>query len=623
MNGSEHTILEVPYWDWHLQLEAVRDQLRADASKHPFAWPLLRDNLHLCHALISRDFFTITPIVPLVNAFPSFADAPRRIYMSATIADDSDLIRTFDADPVAIQNAISSRSLAGISERMILIPDLMPFKFDARDAAGRLAKWSAQQHKGAVILVPSDKAAQNWSDVAEVAQGSNQVEEVVSKLQARTSSGPVVLANRYDGVDLPGDSCRFLVLNGLPTGTSDYDLFRSASLYGGSTILRLLAQRIEQGIGRGARGAGDYCVVLLIGADLAGWIAKEANFRLLTDATQAQLQIGIDISKEVSDLKDLGGTINRSFQRDTDWVQYHAENLAEVLDSKKSVATNSPSVAVERKAINLWQDGYHEKAISQIEHELSKGAHDIQTRGWLEQLAARIADSWGNVGRATELQQRAFAHNRNLLRPKVRPPYVPTQVIDEQADSIARQLREYHIRRGLLKTFDDVVANLHENATSNQFENALASLGQLIGLVPERHDQNGEGPDVLWLFPRARAWVIEAKSRKKNSNPLNKGEHGQLLVAAEWFKEQYPHFAFKRVSVIAKNQATKAAVAGDSFALTQEGLSSLIADARSFLLALCESQLPPNQLAAECARLLQKSPIAASTLYESYLRPFS
>lgn len=83
-----------------------------------------------------------------------------------------------------------------------------------------------------------------------------------------------MLANRYDGIDLPGDSCRLLVIEGLPAGTTDYELMRAATLYGGASISRMLAQRIEQGIGRGARGSGDHCVVILAGADLAGWIAK-------------------------------------------------------------------------------------------------------------------------------------------------------------------------------------------------------------------------------------------------------------------------------------------------------------------------------------------------------------
>jgi replicative superfamily II helicase len=622
VSGTEFAVLEVPYWAWHEQLDAVREQLKSDADDYPFQWPLLRDQLHLCHALLSRDAFTITPIVPLVNLFPTFSDTPRRIYMSATIADDSDIIRTFDADPQSANDALTSRSLAGVSERMLLIPDLMPFRFDTLDAIKKLVKWTADQDMGAIILAPSDKAAERWDEIGVVAQGSRQVEPIVEQLQAGTTRGPVVFANRYDGMDLPGDSCRLLVLSGLPAGTSNYELFRAAALYGGTAIIRMLAQRIEQGIGRGARGSGDHCVVILAGADLAGWIAKDANFQLLTNATRAQLEMGVEISKEVNDLRELANTIKRSFTRDTDWTEYHAETLAELVDVGVLSDRRFDHVSAERKAINLWQDGYHDKAIARIDKALSAAEMDRQTRGWMEQLAARIADHWGNRERAESLQQDAYGHNRNLLRPKIRPPYRPLPIPDEQSIAIVRQLKEYRIRRGFLRRFEDTVAYLHSSASANQFEEALADLGTLVGFATERHDDNGEGPDVLWLLPKKRALVIEAKSRKKAKNALTKDEHGQLLVAAEWFAKNYPEYQCKRVSVHPLNRATKAAVAGASHALTYEKLSSLVSDARSLLAGLCESQLSDDELVMECSRLLKNSTINAARLSAAYLLPF-
>ena len=59
VSGSSFSVIEVPYWAWLAQLDAVREQLRTDATDYPFVWPLLRDNLHLCHALISKNCFTI------------------------------------------------------------------------------------------------------------------------------------------------------------------------------------------------------------------------------------------------------------------------------------------------------------------------------------------------------------------------------------------------------------------------------------------------------------------------------------------------------------------------------------------------------------------------------------
>ena len=210
VGGKENMTLEIPYWAWHEQIDAVREQLRAEAHSRAFVWPLLRDHLHLCHAIVGQTKFTITAILPLVNAFPTFSEAPRRIYMSATISDDTDIIRTFDADPKAIPKALKSRSLAGISERMILIPSLMPFRFDAREAVEKLAKWTAtKRNAGAVILVPSDKsAAGSWGEVGTVAKGSSEVEQLVADLQTGTTFGPAVFSNRYDGIDLPGNSCR-------------------------------------------------------------------------------------------------------------------------------------------------------------------------------------------------------------------------------------------------------------------------------------------------------------------------------------------------------------------------------------------------------------------------------
>lgn len=622
VRGAEYGVLEVPYWAWHQQLDAVREHLKADAEKYGLEWPLLRDNLHLCHALISGRAFTITPIQPLVDMFPTFSEAPRRIYMSATIADDSEIIRTFDADAEAVEKSLSSRSLAGISERMVLIPDLMPFKFDVRDAIEKLLVWVKKMRLGSVVLVPSDNAAEQWSGVGEIAKGHTEVEALVSDLRSGASYGPAVLANRYDGIDLPGDACRLLVMHGLPKGTSDYEVFRASALYGGATITRMLAQRIEQGIGRGARGAGDHCVVLLAGADLAGWIAKDTNFRFLTSATRAQLEMGIEISKEISVGRDLSLTIKKCLDRDQSWTEYHAETLAELVDEENHDATRLKQAAGERKAYNLWKDGFHDKAIARLERILGPlQKEDPQVCGWLQQLAARIADHWGNKERAEDLQRQAFANNRNLLRPKVLPPYRPLAQPGPQERAIVHQIGEYRLRRGFLQRFEEVVAFLHHDASASQFEQALVDLATMIGLSAERFE-HGEGPDVLWLLPDRIGLVIEAKSRKKEKNALTKDQHGQLLVAGEWFMRNYPGFQCIRVSVHPKNLATKAAEAKTSYVLTYEKLSELISDARALLIALCESQLSVSQLEVECSRLLRDSPLRAERLAQHFLESF-
>lgn len=60
---------------------------------------------------------------------PTFADCPRRIFMSATINDDSAIVRTFDADKKSVEKPITSESSVGVSERMILVPEWMNFDY--------------------------------------------------------------------------------------------------------------------------------------------------------------------------------------------------------------------------------------------------------------------------------------------------------------------------------------------------------------------------------------------------------------------------------------------------------------------------------------------------------------
>lgn len=124
VSGPDYSILEVPYWSWKNRLSQVTGYLRKKADDYRFSWPFLRDSFDYCHALISRNSFVITAIFPLVDLVPSFATCPRRVFMSATIGDDSTIVRTFNANYDSISKPITSGSLAGISERMILAPEL-------------------------------------------------------------------------------------------------------------------------------------------------------------------------------------------------------------------------------------------------------------------------------------------------------------------------------------------------------------------------------------------------------------------------------------------------------------------------------------------------------------------
>jgi replicative superfamily II helicase len=608
VGGSDYTVLEVPYWNWVQKLDEAQGVLKANAKLYEYQWPLLRDSLKCCHCFIDRKAVVVTPILPLVDLIPSFASCKRRVFMSATIPDDSEIIRTFDATPDALLAPLSSKSLAGVSERMIIVPELLGFKVtDVYATIRKLCENSAKKKLSTVILVPSGKAAEAWSAVAEVPENADAVEAKVQELVDGKSYGPLALANRYDGIDLPNSACRLLVMSGLPKAVGEYELHRANVFAGAAALSRAIAQKIEQGMGRAARGPGDYCVIIVLGKDLVSWLGKDANLKFLTTSTYSQLEMGIEISKSIVESKDFMDTINRCFNREKDWVKYQAETLADLTFNIAIQKEQIDRAAAERQALQLWRDGYHEQAIAKLTKQCDSQSIESPERGWLLQFAARIALDWGQKDHALELQQRAFAENKNLCRPPVGAPKVEVVLPGPQAQGMVKQLKPFRYKRGYLAQFEETVALLVPNSSSNQFEQAMADLGTMLGFETSRPEKTyGKGPDLLWLISTEVGLIMEAKSRKMAANAMTKGQHGQLLVSENWFKETYPKMTGVRVSIHPN--------------VTE--LDELIGEARKIITALSESGHPDKQLAGYCEDLLKKTNLTPDRFVQHYLVDF-
>jgi replicative superfamily II helicase len=119
-SGKDFGVIEVASWAWQRKLPEIQDYVTTVVGNiDDFVWPFLRDNLAVCHCLFSRTAVSIAPLFPTVDLLPTFADCPRRIYMSATLADDSEIARTLDASVAAVGKPISSSSLAGVGEQRL------------------------------------------------------------------------------------------------------------------------------------------------------------------------------------------------------------------------------------------------------------------------------------------------------------------------------------------------------------------------------------------------------------------------------------------------------------------------------------------------------------------------
>jgi RAD3-like DEAD/DEAH box helicase len=287
--GDPQAIVPVSFWAWKDKLPATIKILHAhrDTDAFRFVWPLLKDVIGLCQCVVGARRLEIAPRCLPIDEVPSFMAAKRRIYMTATLADDGVLISQFQADPSSVKTPIKPKGAGEIGDRMILAPqEINPAitEEDVKQLAADVAKTY-----NVVVIVPSKRRAELWGDVAAQVLDASNIEDGVSRLKSGEHIGITVLVNKYDGVDLPGDACRLLIIDGLPEVFSLVERLEMAILEGTQIQLLRQIQKLEQGMGRGVRSGEDYCAVLLVGSRLTQRIHLPAARSKFTPATLAQI----------------------------------------------------------------------------------------------------------------------------------------------------------------------------------------------------------------------------------------------------------------------------------------------------------------------------------------------
>jgi hypothetical protein len=621
--GKDYYVMEVPYWDWLEKQAEVGTVLQTyDPDKvDAFAWQHVRDELQSCHALVSKNAFSIVPLLPFVDKALAFSSAKRRLYMSATISNDSELVRTFGASAKAVSDPIVAASLAGVGERMILAPALtqLPTGVTDKTLIESLIGEAKAKDKNALILTRSFDAAKSWSGASQVAAKTEESEALIDKLRAQRGVA-VTVPRRYDGVDLPGEDCRILVLDELPYGSSDYDSWRMSTLWSGIASSQL-AQRIEQAIGRASRGTSDYCVVILTGRELVNWIGRSSNQSFLSSSTKKQLQIGLTVSEAVTTSEEFKATAWQCLNRDAGWRAYHAKEMA-------AAAIPEPP---DQSVLELWEAeraGVAELRIRKFSNAVNEFdaaidiATDPATKGWFHQLKARAIFQAGDEAQSEEWQSKAYRLNMRLTPPRGQIRVVRMDPPGQQAMMVCSKLGQYVHPGVAISAYDDVASLLTPWNSSNQFEEALDKLFTWLGFSASRPDYlYKQGPDNLILAEDGFALIIEAKSRRKGKNKFTKTMHGQVLNHENWFNANYsPSQARQRVVIAATGESEDNAGTNGTLVLTFDTLASIVQDGRKMLQSA--ANVPKDQCFAAVDQAIKDLKLTHADLV-ARLSPFS
>ena len=502
-----------------------------------FAWEHLKDHLNHCCFVADGNGLQITPVVPPLSHLNYFQENVRRVYLTATLPSQASFARTFGiSEPTIVRPSGKS----GEAQRLFVFVHGEDDKTQREDTKGLVEK------KKSCVISPSAKRGQNWMPPAIIYDaGSGQGE--IDRFAESKDAEMLGLIARYDGIDLPGDACRLLILDGLPTGESLIDRFIDESIQVETIRTSHTATRVVQAIGRIFRSNTDHGVVLLVGTHLQSWVRNPKYRVFLPKLLQKQLLLGDELAKKVQDKETTWEElIEAVLSGDKNWDEMYDEYV----DKFETDVAPLPFdwhvklVLDERKALDqLWMGQFQRAAELYEALETDAQQHDPRLAAWYRHwqgLALLCADdrqgallkfiSAANVrselGRPSERRETVF-----------RPP--EAFEIGQQAKALARWYRKNKTQ--LFGTMRSVRSDLIYGEDTNKAEEALKRLGSLIGLQAKRPDKSKKtGPDVTWQGEGGpAAWGFELKTDKNENGEYSKKDISQCHDHKEWLSDNH------------------------------------------------------------------------------------
>ena len=590
--GQYGSFLPVPYWRWVDRTYEVTEILAAvsGTKEVKFAWPLIKDSLADCLCVVSGEGLEIAPHLAPLDLFGSYRNASHRVFMSATVADDSFFIKGLELTQKVIESPLVYAGESWSGEKMILLPSLISGALTRENVVRHLAPPSTHRNVGFVVLVPSFARSKDWEAYGAMVAGTKDIENQVDGLRAGRCQKTLVIANRYDGIDLPDGACRVLVLDSLPRRLSIMDRYLDSCRYSSQATQIKSTRIIEQGLGRAVRGERDYCAILLIGPELISHVRTEATRSQFSPQTRKQIEIGLAIAEMKDGDADgdpvdvLRSLVRQLIGRDEGWKQYHAEQM-DSLGAPEETRSMLAVVSLEAEAERHARRGRRAEAKASFQKIVDEHTDNEVDKAWYLQEMARVVYPLSKAESNT-LQIAAHDRNRFLLRPESGVVVKRIQPISERR---VERLRGWLRQRGSFEQIriavDAILEGLRFGAPAETFEKALQEAGQALGLQCERPDKEWKaGPDNLWGIRDGEFVLFECKNEVEETRAeISKKEAGQINNAIGWFRDQYSGAVGRNLMVIpARRLAAGAALNAEVEIVRRKELDGLKKNFRRF-----------------------------------------
>lgn len=288
--------------DWAAILSAARAAIEKSSyvedKEFRYVWPRVREHLGHCGVLIGSSGIEIRPYHPPTTLNPGYSQAKQRIYLSATLGSMDDLQRRVGSATVV--RLVPDQPLpdgATGERRLVLNPgSRQPFEDEVLDwaldqvvAAGSRAAWLCASHAEADLL--QELLTSIGHAVFRLRAGDD--DTVDSWI--RSGAGHLVTAGRYDGLDLPGDICKLVIITTVPQASSEFERFVVAYLGDASYMRHRVGQRVTQALGRANRTPTDRSLYLGLDPTFAQILADPAVRASIPEGSRGVIRDSLEL----------------------------------------------------------------------------------------------------------------------------------------------------------------------------------------------------------------------------------------------------------------------------------------------------------------------------------------
>lgn len=535
--GADHQVRLVLPLRQRGMVEAVDQVLSSLDGDLMFRFSMIRGGLPACLVYVTHSQVLVRLFVPPTADNPLFAGAAQRLYLSATLGEGGELERSFGRAPITRLALPASAPTPRSGRRFFVFPDLVAGadpRALARDAVAEAGK--------ALVLAPDTAtAAGTAGELAAAGWPVLGKSDVASGMQpfATLDHATCGLASRYDGLDLPGTSCRCVVLEGKPDQDSLQERFLSERVRAGTALAERVRTRVVQGAGRCTRGPDDWALVIVLGSELTRYLLRPETLAALSPEMQAEIRFGVDNSRDTG-ADDVLGNVRTFLAQGDDWQDTAEPMLADLrrtADRRLPPGTDAlaQSAAHEIDACALAAAGrWADAGRAALSAAAALGHGGEPTRGyralwlylaatWTDQAAADAGDPGGHrnareLVRQAEQAAKPGTWTRDLAPLPDAPPEALSPADTAAVANILAQVEGGAVAGRHAARVAKMLDGLAERSPG-QYEPQLTVLGTLLGSDARKPPGTGRC-DSTWCWDDHLWLAVEAKSDQESTGVL-------------------------------------------------------------------------------------------------------